>query len=182
MFALIPKTPFDILELGNQKILINEQTTLIAKNYLQSKGVRHISMDINNQDGAIAVNLALPFDSCYLNKFDVVTDFGTVEHIENQYQVWKNINDACKVNGYMIHSLPLAGYWKGHCPYHYTDGFPEIIADKNGYRLVYKEIKPRRKEKLLNFIFQKIDFNDFYFSAKWVLANNNYKHNSDNLF
>jgi len=170
-----------MLELGNQKV-IDIGEPIVAKKYFSDKGIQHTSFDINNKDGAIKVNLCKPLPKEYLNRFDIITDFGTSEHIENQYQVFCNVHEACRVGGYMIHSLPLVGFWKGHCPHHYQEIFPDNIAKKNFYELVFKEVKPRRREKFINFIFKKTKDVHFIFIMDDMTYTKNYKHNEDNLF
>jgi len=176
------KKQIKLLELGNQKILYENGTFEIAKSHLSNLGVQHTSIDINGLDGALIIDLTKDLPKELRDNFDIVTDFGTIEHIEKQEQVFKSVHDACKVNGYMIHSLPLNGFWIGHCPYHYTEDFPKNLASKNCYELVFKEIKPRRKEKFINFIFKKINTSPFSFTTNGLLFTNRYKRNTDNLF
>lgn len=175
-------TKIQMLELGNQKLRDVEDKVELAKEYFSNLGIQHTSFDINNKDGAIKVDLCKPLDKKYIERFDIVTDFGTIEHIENQPQVFCNVHDACKVGGYMIHSLPLEKYWNGHCPYHYQEIFPNNLAKKNAYELIFQEIKPRRKEKFINFIYKRTNNNSFIFTTDGLLYTKNYKHNEDNLF
>jgi len=58
-----------------------------------------------------------------VDKFDFVLDFGTSEHIVNQYEFYKNIHNLCKVNGIVIRSNPSTKYGSGHGLFHYTPTF-----------------------------------------------------------
>ena len=44
------------------------------------------------------------------NRFDLVLNFGTTEHILNQLNCFKVIHDATAVGGFIFHSLPAVGY------------------------------------------------------------------------
>jgi SAM-dependent methyltransferase len=176
------KTKINLLELGNQKILYDDKTFIVSKIFLEKLGVKHVSVDINGLDGSIILDLTKPLPTDMISIFDIVTDFGTIEHIEKQEQVFKSVHDACKIGGYMIHSLPLNGYWVGHCPYHYENNFPDNLAYKNGYELIFKEEKPRRRERFINFIFKKTSQKLFGFTTNGLSFTKNYKRNEDNLF
>ena len=119
-------------ELGNQ---INYNNEAAKKVYL-SLGVEHISIDINGKDGALPINLDKPVPAALLDKFDIITNYGTVEHINNQYQVFKNVHGICKENGLMIHIFPLKGHWPGHCRYYYSEIFVKGLADAANYRML----------------------------------------------
>ena len=58
-------------------------------------------------------------------KYDVVTNFGTTEHIFNQYEVFKTIHNLVKPNGFMLHFLPYQGAYN-HGFYNYN---PTIFFD-----------------------------------------------------
>lgn len=65
-------------------------------------------------------------------RFDVVTNFGTAEHVFNQYQFFKTVHEATRPRGLMIHSLPnQGGYDHGFYNYHPTFLFD--LAAANGY-------------------------------------------------
>jgi len=68
----------------------------------------------------------------YDEKFDLVTNLGTGEHIFNQYAFFKNIHDLCKVNGFMLHGLPMQGF-VNHGFYNYNPRLFYSLAKSNGY-------------------------------------------------
>lgn len=68
------------------------------------------------------------------NKYDIVTNIGTGEHVFNQYMFFKNIHDVTKRKGFMIHSLPNQGCYD-HGFYNYHPTFIFDIADANQYSL-----------------------------------------------
>lgn len=124
-------------ELGNQLMIDDDDVvTGSAKDVYISLGVDHISIDINGKDGSFPVDLDLPLPFILLDQFDVVTNYGTIEHVNNQYQVFKNTHDMCRKGGIMIHILPLVGTYPGHCQYYYSEEFMIGLARVCGYTLI----------------------------------------------
>lgn len=119
-------------ELGNQ-LLLWDRTT--AKAFYQARQVRHTSVDLNGRNGAIALDLQKPLPKKLVGVFDVVTDYGTMEHINDQYTVLRNVDSMCRVGGLMIHVLPLVGNWPKHCRYRYQPDFPARLAALCRYEL-----------------------------------------------
>lgn len=87
----------------------------------------HGSPDAMNYD----LNYPLPIEE----KFDIVTNIGTGEHVFNQYNFFKTIHDLTADEGIMIHALPnQGGYDHGFYNYHPTFIFDLISA--NRYKLI----------------------------------------------
>ncbi|GEM_PF-603729 len=131
----------ELCELGNQRLAFKKMT---GKQYYTSLGVKHTSIDLNNKDGALPLNLDLPLPSSFLNKFKVVTDYGTSEHVNNQHSVFKNVHDICKDKGIMIHVLPSINSPQGRSErYYYSKEFMRELARKCKYEILnletYKE-------------------------------------------
>lgn len=68
------------------------------------------------------------------NSFDIIFNFGTTEHLMNQYNSFKVIHEACKVGGYMFHQLPSTGYIN-HGYFCYNALMFKELAQANGYEL-----------------------------------------------
>lgn len=66
--------------------------------------------------------------------FDVVLNFGTTEHVFNQYNCFKVIHDAARIGGYMFHQLPCSGYMD-HGYWVYSPRVFADLAEANGYEL-----------------------------------------------
>jgi len=143
----------NMLELGCQQIRelvrnsLNSKAT--AKSYFRSIGINITSIDIKGCYGSKKVDLRKPIDGSFYNKFDIITNSGTTEHIvplEGQYQAFKNIHLCSKVGGVMIHILPGIGKYYGHCQTYYDYKFFEELSILNNYKLVLMEpIKKREK-------------------------------------
>jgi len=128
-------------ELGNQHLFVEEIQFKTAREYFLSISVEHTSIDINGQDGALVYNLAKPINNPeLLEYFDVVTNFGTAEHVCNQYECFRNINNFCRKGGLFIHVAPLVGSWPLHCENYYYPLFFIRLAEANNYRIIKQEI------------------------------------------
>lgn len=82
-------------------------------------GYRTTIVDLNHQ--------AVPDD--FVSKFDLVLNFGTTEHLLNQYNAFRFIHNSVKVGGYIVHSLPCVGY-SNHGYLTYT---PRCFFDLAGF-------------------------------------------------
>lgn len=130
-----------MLELGNQtfqdiKLIKNLNLPLTAKEYWQSKGVKHTSVDLNGLDGALELDLSKALPEKYYNAFDIVTNCGTSEHVKNQFECWKNIHKCLKVKGYLLSANPeINKYNDKHCDWFYDINFFNQFAEHLGYKI-----------------------------------------------
>jgi hypothetical protein len=107
-----------------------------AGELFEKAGFRYNAIDIAN--GYRTTILDLNHDSVpkpFLSAFDLVLNFGTTEHLLNQYNAFKAIHDATKVGGYIVHSLPCAGY-SNHGYFTYTPRCMFDLAGYNGYEVI----------------------------------------------
>jgi hypothetical protein len=97
---------------------------------------RYLAIDVNTERDAIAMDLNTDIGKQYnfYDQFDLVTDNGTGEHVFNQYTLFKNAHDLCKVGGYMIHVLPFYR-WVDHGFYNYNPNLFPCLANQNEYNL-----------------------------------------------
>jgi hypothetical protein len=125
-------------ELGAQNIYEDgDYYGTIAKHYLQRYGVEHSSYDILVHQECEFIDLRKPIANDLKGLFDVVTDFGTTEHVEgNYYEANKNIHDMCKVGGLIIRENPLTGNWIGHGHNYLDEKFYIDLASKNNYEIL----------------------------------------------
>lgn len=133
---LLPIYGNRMLELGNKK---NENGTY--KNEFQSLGMEHISIDWNGEDGALRLDLTQPIDT---EPFDVITNFGTTEHVHDQEAVWKNIYNLTKVGGYIISTTPYPGDWKHHGNWYPTEMFFKKLKWVEIEKIGIERKEPRR--------------------------------------
>ena len=149
-----PKDP-RMVELGNQEIRENAKLIILykalgiprpktGKEFYSSRGFEHTSIDLNGNLGALKMNLSKAFDGDALKKlgqFDVLTNSGTSEHVEEQYGCFKNCHNLIKKDGIMCHIVPRTGSWKNHGLYWYDFDFFVELAELNNYAIVMGEMK-----------------------------------------
>ena len=115
---------------------------VISKEYFTALGYKHTSIDLNQKENAMSIDMRKPIiEDNIINKFDVILDIGTSEHIEYQYMNFKNLYDMCKTGGLFIHVLPREGYWKKHCKYKYNFDFFKQLAKRNEYEILILDIR-----------------------------------------
>lgn len=110
-----------VLELGDQIMNLEFVQNISAKDYYTSLGYKHTSVDINGKHGSLAIDLNYPSKS--IGQFDIVTDFGTGEHLSNLYQFLSNAFMYCSTDGIMIHKNPKTGSFPFHCYHYFTMQF-----------------------------------------------------------
>ncbi len=115
-----------MLELGNKVT----GAGLVYKDVFKAMGIEHVSVDWNGKNGALKLDLREPLR---LGKFDMVTNFGTSEHVTRQEPVWRNMIEATEK--VLISSTPDPGNWKKHGKYYPTVEFYRSLADLNGLEI-----------------------------------------------
>ena len=98
-----------------------------ARNYFTDLGFEVTTIDLGIGTERIGPEV-LQYDLSksieeIVDQFDFVLDFGTSEHINNQYELFKNIYNLCKIGGVIMHSNPSTRYGSDHGLFHYTFDF-----------------------------------------------------------
>jgi SAM-dependent methyltransferase len=155
-------------ELGNKK---NGLATY--KQYFESLGIRHVSVDWNGLDGALKRDLRKPLWP-ELGQFDMLSNIGTSEHVSDQRGLWENVHYLVKRGGlYMgLTPYPDGRSWWWHGDFYPTLQFFESFARENGWLIerAYKD----RQEPFCNLYVRMKKISDFMFSAPdWSLIRRN---------
>lgn len=139
-----------MLELGDQKIKGKGINFGLGKSYYQDQGLYHTSVDLNGRNGAIVKDLKNLDDFIeYHNKFDIVTNSGTTEHVdtlEGQYTSFLNIHKCLKNDGIAIHIVPdiditnETGRWADHCDYFYSIDLFTTLVENSDYKTISFDI------------------------------------------
>ena len=111
-----------------------------ARDFWTWLGFDYASIDIDGSPGSIPLDLN--YDSAphhTLGKYQLVTNFGTTEHVANQLNAFKVVHDLAAFGGVMIHHLPMQGMLN-HGLVNYNPKFFWMLARSNGYRLVYLNV------------------------------------------
>ncbi len=113
-----------------------------AKIFYEELGLDYFSLDIDNEEKnedsktnlAIDINYEkLPKD--HYSKYDLVTNFGTSEHIFNQLNFFEIMHQLTAVNGIMISEVPCM-FGIDHGMYKYEPKFFTDIARSNAYNVL----------------------------------------------
>ncbi len=175
----LPYRGLRMAELGDQLIMHCHDLppNYPAKRYFANRGILHRSFDLNGEAGAEVVDLGKPVTGDLVGVFDIVTDIGTLEHVENQYQAWKNVHDMCRVGGLMVHCLAPPGHWlfgateeKAHGRFYYLEEFPHDLATVCGYGKIRAAVMPHipmTGRNMLCFAVQKTFDGPFMSSERW---------------
>ncbi len=67
--------------------------------------------------------------------FDLIVNFGTTEHLMNQFNAYKVMHEAAKPGAYMFHQVPSTGYIN-HGYFCYNALMFKELAEANGYEIV----------------------------------------------
>lgn len=112
-----------------------ERTTLLSE-ITDLTNIEYNSYDIC--PGLRTDIVDLNFDNIpkfHRNSYDVVLNFGTTEHIFNQWNSFKIIHCATKIGGHIYFQLPMSGYLD-HGYYCYTPLFFTDLIAANRYELL----------------------------------------------
>ena len=114
-----------VCELGN-KVTAGISTKI----WYTSRGMDYISIDWNGLNGAIKLDLQKPIE---LGPFDLLTNFGTTEHVENQEGCWRNVHNLTKKVS--VHLTPVGPNWEKHDGIKWLTPieFYKEFAELNGY-------------------------------------------------
>lgn len=165
-----------MLEYGNQLYRGKNAPFATAKEYFESLGVFHVSIDKNGKDGALPLDLRQPL--CGIGEpFDIVTNFGTTEHVKKeQYQPFKTMHDMIRPGGLMFSVVPEIGFLAEHGNFHYTKKFFELLAATNcyGIHLLQSEEHFKVERNLVIFIAEKSQDLDFIDKTTFDAVFNNH--------
>jgi hypothetical protein len=109
----------------------------LAREFWTWLGFHYASIDIDGSPGSIPLDLnydEVPTE--LIGKYDVVTNFGTTEHVANQLQSFKIAHDLATPGGLMLHVLPASG-GLNHGLVSYNPKFFWMLGRSNGYKIAF---------------------------------------------
>jgi len=107
--------------------------------YLEQGAKKVVTIDLNGRHGARKLDLGEPLPEELHNRFHLVTNYGTGEHVNNQYMFFKNCHDVCKKGGIIIHQLLHSGFFPEHGRFYYTQKTAFRLAEMCSYSLLYMQ-------------------------------------------
>jgi hypothetical protein len=145
---IMKKTNIKMLELGDQVVnpSLSEKMegTKTGKEMYTKMGYYHTSFDLNHKNGSICVDLTKSHTK-FNDMYDIITDHGTIEHVHDQYAVFKNIHDWGKLGCVYVHCVPLIGYehikyigyeFPPHGDFEYSSEFWVELCKACDYKLI----------------------------------------------
>jgi hypothetical protein len=142
---------FSVCELGDQWMSGGPSKQLAADWYKTLGCGRYVSIDGNGRGSMTAdLNRELPT----LEPFDLVTDFGTGEHIFDQAQVWRTLHALMKPGGYLVFDRPSQGY-PTHCYYRVDECLFRDVAAANQYVVLQLATAATPRGELIRGVFQR---------------------------
>jgi len=113
-----------------------------ARPFWEWLGYRYTAIDIDESPDVISLDLNYDEVPPKAKKqYDLVTNYGTTEHVANQLQAFKIIHDLTAVSGVMIHSMPAQGNFN-HGLINYNPKFIWLLARSNHYRVLFANFTP----------------------------------------
>lgn len=143
---------FTVCELGDQWITHGTPHRLAREFYEEMGCSRYESIDGNGR-GTITADLNRPLDPPP-GQFDLVTDFGTGEHVWNQHQAWKTVHDLTRKGGYIVFDRPTQGY-QVHCYWLANECVWTDLAAANDYDVERLEHSTTSRGELIRGVFRR---------------------------
>jgi hypothetical protein len=107
---------------------------------LMLAGFKYKALDIFHATNTILFDLNIHEPGPDLvERFDLVMNFGTTEHVFNQLRAFQTIHALTKIKGVCYHDLPMAGYLN-HALYRYDPLFFSMVVPANNYEVLMQEI------------------------------------------
>ena len=174
-----------------------------TKDFFNSIGFfKYKSIDINGAYNSFQFDLNKNISEEYNfnQKFNLVINNGTGEHIFNQYSLFLNFHNLTKVNGIMLNILPFLD-WINHGFYNFNPIFFADLAASNNYKIIkisfanrngaelklndetfnilFEQIKPNKQtsklEKIIEIVREKIGKNILLVVIIRKLSEKNFK-------
>jgi SAM-dependent methyltransferase len=103
-----------------------------------SRGFSVSEVDLDDPRATITHDLNLPFPESMQNRFSVVLDIGTIEHVADSVSVFRNYFGSLKLGGFLFLLTPIRGYFD-HGFHTFSEEFIEGILAVNGFEIIEKK-------------------------------------------
>lgn len=120
-----------VCELGAQNIYFGHDYGKYANLWYERKGLAYTCIDQNGENNAHVVDLGK--EQKFTEKFDLLTDYGTSEHVDGFYNCWLN---KWALSDLIISENPKTGNWPGHGQNYVTENFYKQIARETGAEII----------------------------------------------
>jgi len=143
---------------------LSSSKSFTTVDYFKSVGFKeYISIDINGAYNSLQFDLNKNISETYSynEKYDLVINNGTGEHVFNQYALFLNFHNLTKLNGIMLNILPFID-WINHGFYNFNPIFFADLAASNNYEIIKISLANRNGAELklndenLSILFEQI--------------------------
>lgn len=111
-----------------------------ARSLYEWLGFHYSAVDIDGSEGSLELDLNYDgVPAMHRGKFQLVTNFGTTEHVLNQLNAFRIIHDFTARTGLMIHYVPAQGFFN-HGLVNYNPKLFWLLARSNNYKLLYQNM------------------------------------------
>lgn len=150
---------FNVYELGDQITYDKDGRRRPTNEYYKAHGAAsYTSFDVNgNSTHVLDLNLRHP---TLPPPADLVTDFGTTEHVFNIGECWRTMHQLVKVGGFIVGEKITQGD-TNHGFYNLQPTFITSFARTNGYDVVKLEQSHHIKSKRMRYALRKISAREF---------------------
>jgi len=112
-----------------------------SRTFFEALGYEYACVDIDGTPQALELDLNYDeVPKANRGRYDLVTNFGTTEHVINQLNAFKIIHDLTAQGGVMIHELPTQGLID-HGLVAYNPKFFRSIAQYNEYETLFFDFR-----------------------------------------
>ena len=112
-----------------------------ARSFYEALGYEYACIDIDGTPGALALDLNYDeVPSAHRGRYDLVTNFGTTEHVLNQLNAFRLIHDLTAPGGVMIHEVPAQGLID-HGFLAYNPKMFRLMGESNGYATLFFDFR-----------------------------------------
>ena len=143
---------------------LSSSKSFATEDYFKSIGFKEYkSIDINGAYNSLQFDLNKNISETYSynEKYDLVINNGTGEHVFNQYALFLNFHNLTKLNGIMLNILPFID-WINHGFYNFNPIFFADLAASNNYEIIKISLANRNGAELklndenLSILFEQI--------------------------
>ena len=143
---------------------LSRSKSFATEDYFKSVGFKEYkSIDINGAYNSLQFDLNKNISETYSynEKYDLVINNGTGEHVFNQYALFLNFHNLTKLNGIMLNILPFID-WINHGFYNFNPIFFADLAASNNYEIIKISLANRNGSELrlndenLSILFEQI--------------------------
>jgi SAM-dependent methyltransferase len=161
-----------ICELGDQTIEVSRETAdamsafapklrgrldahlgrpMHVRDVYLAAGFDYVSIDVNEKGGAQFVDLNYwPNEARALGTFDVVTNFGTTEHVANQASAFATVHHLLSPGGVAVHEVPIV-HCLNHALVNLTPRFLLGLAALNDYTVLSASAQSHCLDRAITF-------------------------------